>query len=164
MQDLPERQRSMRAVFEYSWKLMSPREQAIFPKLSVFCGGFSHQAAKKILGITPRDLMGLVNKSLIQRPLEGRFYLHPILRQYATEILDKLDSCQAVHDAHCAYFAKVLHDLGESMFDQRQAQAFILFAGAIGVRIETGQKSGQSLRAQCPFRFGDRHSVHTDSL
>ena len=31
MQDVPERQRSMRAVFDYSWKLMSTREQAIFP-------------------------------------------------------------------------------------------------------------------------------------
>src|SRR5215813_11944675 len=40
-------------------------------------------------------------------------------------------------------------------FHQRQAQAFILFAGAIGVRVEADQKSGQSLRAQCPFRFGD---------
>jgi predicted ATPase len=123
MQDVPERQRSMRAVFDYSWKLMSAREQAIFPKLSVFRGGFAREAAKKVIGVSPRDLMGLVNKSLIQRSLDGRFDLHPLLRQYAIEILDELDICHAVHDAHCAYFAAALQDLGESMIDRRQQQA-----------------------------------------
>ena len=132
LQDVPERQRSMRAVFDHSWKLMSAREQAIFPKLSVFRGGFSRDAAKKILGVTPRDLMELVNKSLIQRSLDGRFDLHPLLRQYATEVLDKLDISHGVHDAHCAYFSAALRDLGESMFDRRQQQAF----SVLGVDID----------------------------
>ena len=126
MQDVPERQRSMRAVFDYSWKLMSAREQAVFPKLSVFRGGFLRDAAKKILGVTPRDLMGLVNKSLILRSVGGRFDLHPLLRQYATEVLDELDICHTIHDAHCAYFAAALQDLGESMIDRRQQQALTL--------------------------------------
>jgi len=123
MQDIPERQRSIRAVFDYSWKLMSERERMIFPKLSVFRGGFSHQAAKAVLGISARDLMELVNKSLLQRSNEGRFDLHPLLRQYATEILSDLEVCKSVHDAHCAYFASALQDLGESMTDRRQQQA-----------------------------------------
>jgi len=123
MQDVPERQRSVRAVFDYSWKLMSPREQSIFPKLSVFRGGFSREAAKKVIGVSPRDLMGLVDKSLIQRSLNGRFDFHPLLWQYATKILEELDICHAVHDAHCAYFAAALHDLGESMVDRRQQHA-----------------------------------------
>lgn len=123
MQDVPERQRSMRAVFDYSWKLMTAREQVVFPKLSVFRGGFLRDAAKKILGVTPHDLMGLVDKSLIQRSVDGRFDLHPLLRQYAIEVLDELDICHTVHDAHCAYFAAALQDLGESMIDRRQQQA-----------------------------------------
>jgi predicted ATPase len=123
MQDVPERQRSMRAVFDYSWKLMSGREQSIFPKLSVFRGGFSRAAAKKVAGVSPRDLMGLVDKSLIQRSLNGRFDFHPLLWQYATNILNALDISPAIHDAHCAYFAAALHDLGESMIDRRQQQA-----------------------------------------
>jgi tetratricopeptide (TPR) repeat protein len=114
----------MRAVFDYSWKLMSECEQGIFPKLSVFRGGFSREAAKRIMGVTPSDLMGLVNKSLIQRSTEGRFDLHPLLRQYAQEILEGLEECKAVHDAHCAYFSSALRELGESMIDQRQQQAY----------------------------------------
>lgn len=123
MQDVPERQRSMRAVFDYSWKLMSTREKAIFPKLSVFRGGFSREATNKVLRISPRDLMALVNKSLIQRSVDGRFDLHPLLRQYALDILNDLEICHAIHDAHCAYFAAALQDLGESMIDRRQRQA-----------------------------------------
>jgi len=123
LQDIPERQRSIRAVFDYSWKLMSDRERQIFPKLSVFRGGFTHQAAKKVLGVSPQDLMGLVNKSLVQHAGEGRFDLHPLLRQYASDILADLEVCKAVHDAHCAYFSAALHDLGESMTDRRQQQA-----------------------------------------
>jgi predicted ATPase/DNA-binding SARP family transcriptional activator len=123
MQDVPARQRSMRAVFDYSWKLMSRREQAIFPKLSVFRGGFTREAAKKVLGVTPSDLMGLVGKSLIQRAVAGRFDLHPLLRQYATDILEGLAVRQAVHEAHCDYYTAALRDLGESMIDRRQQQA-----------------------------------------
>jgi len=124
MQDVPERQRSIRAVFDHSWKLMSPREQVIFPKLSVFHGGFSRDAAKRVLGVTPHDLIGLVNKSLIQRSREGRFDLHPLLCQYAKDILEKPGDYHAVHDAHCEYFAEALKELGESMVDRRQQLAF----------------------------------------
>ena len=70
--------------------------------------------------------MGLVNKSLVQRAADGRFDLHPLLHQYATDILDGLDSSHAVRDAHSAYFAAALHDLGESMFDRRQLQALTM--------------------------------------
>ena len=40
-QEVPERQRSLRAVFDYSWRLLSEREQGIFAGLSVFRGGFT---------------------------------------------------------------------------------------------------------------------------
>ena len=36
--DLPARQRSMRAVFDHSWDLLTQRERDIFPALSVFQG------------------------------------------------------------------------------------------------------------------------------
>ena len=123
MQDVPDRQRSMWAVFDYSWKMMSSREQATFPKLSVLRGRFSREAAKRIVGITARDLIGLVSKSLIQHSPNGRFDLHPLLQQYATKILIEQDFCHKVRDAYCAYFAAVLQDLGESMIGRRQQQA-----------------------------------------
>jgi predicted ATPase len=38
--DLPMRHRSMRAVFDESWKLLSEEEQTILLRLSMFKGGF----------------------------------------------------------------------------------------------------------------------------
>jgi len=78
MQDSPERQRSIRAVFDYSMKMIKERGREIFPKLSVFCGGFSREAAQQTFGVTPRDLMEMVGKSLVQRNADGRFDLHPL--------------------------------------------------------------------------------------
>jgi predicted ATPase len=44
LHDLPQRQQSIRAVFEHSWKLLDEHEQDVFPKLSVFTGSFSLDA------------------------------------------------------------------------------------------------------------------------
>ena len=83
MADVPERQRSIRAVFDYSWRLLNAEEQTIFPRLSVFRAGFSREAAQAITGASLRTLLALVNKSLLHRTPEGRFEIHELLRQYA---------------------------------------------------------------------------------
>ena len=48
--DLPERQRSMRAVFNQSWKILTEHEREIFSAFSVFRGGFTAKAAHEIPG------------------------------------------------------------------------------------------------------------------
>ena len=58
-QDVPERQRSMRAVFDYSWNLLTERERDVFQALSVFRGGFTREAARQITGASLRELMAL---------------------------------------------------------------------------------------------------------
>ena len=44
--DIPERQRSIRVVFDYSWNLLTEEEQTVFLKLSVCRGGFTRMAAQ----------------------------------------------------------------------------------------------------------------------
>jgi predicted ATPase len=46
--DLPERHRSIIAVFAYSWNLLSVQEQDVLKKLSVFHGGFQRSAAEQV--------------------------------------------------------------------------------------------------------------------
>src|SRR6185436_5413911 len=48
LRNVPERHRSLRAVFEHSWVLLSPEEQNALMKLAVFRGGFSQEAAEQI--------------------------------------------------------------------------------------------------------------------
>ena len=46
LHDVPARHRSLEAVFDHSWQLLSEAERAVFKKLSVFRGGFDRQAAQ----------------------------------------------------------------------------------------------------------------------
>jgi len=43
--DMPDRYRSVRAVFQYSWDLLSTSEQKTFAALSIFRGGFTREAS-----------------------------------------------------------------------------------------------------------------------
>ncbi len=106
--DLPLRQRSMQAVFDYSWQTLTPDEQVVLAKLSVFRGGFTREAAEKVAGANLRVLLALVNKSLLQRQVEnGRFAMHELLRQFATEQRRQLDPHDDTLSAHCRYFAQL---------------------------------------------------------
>jgi DNA-binding SARP family transcriptional activator/predicted ATPase len=111
LQDLPERQRSIRAVFDYSWNLLNSREQRVFSRLAVFQGRFNRHAAEQIAGISLRELAGLVDKSLVQRSSEGRFVLHDLLHQYCLEILDHTPAdSQETRSRHCAFFCTRLSE------------------------------------------------------
>ncbi len=108
-QDLPERQRSMRAVFESSWRLLDKEEKGILAALSVFRGGFSAEAAAQVAGASLSSLAGLAGKSLIQRNPNGRFEIHDLLRQFAAEKLSTLPGVEySVRDRHSRYFSDFL--------------------------------------------------------
>jgi predicted ATPase/DNA-binding SARP family transcriptional activator len=108
-QDVSERQRSMRVVFDGSFKLLSPSEQDIFAELSVFRGGFTLSTAQAVTGVSLHELRALVDKCLVQRGSAGRYYLHELLRQYGEEILNRSPNLDEIaHDRHCAYFVAAL--------------------------------------------------------
>lgn len=92
--DLPPRQRSMRATFNYSWKLLTPAEQWLFAQLAVFRGGFTASAAQALTGATLDDLDLLCDKSLLQLH-DGRFVMHELLRHFAQEQLQQLQPVPA---------------------------------------------------------------------
>jgi hypothetical protein len=81
---LPERQRSMTAVFDYSWQLMSAEEQRVFARMSIFRAGCTRLVAQRVTGGSSQHLLALEHKSHIQRDLSsGRFSIHELLRQWA---------------------------------------------------------------------------------
>jgi len=111
MRDLPQRHRSLRAVFEHSWQLLSEEQRESFQRLSIFRGGFSRQAAEQVAGVNLTTLAEFMSKSLIRQSVEGRYDIHGLLRQYAQEQLS-LDSeeQQAVKEKHSRYFARFLQE------------------------------------------------------
>ena len=87
---MPERQRSLRAAFDYSWELLSESEQTMLARLAVFRGGFDGTAACVISGESLRRLSALVDKSLVRRQPNGRFQLHEVIRIFAQEQIGRL--------------------------------------------------------------------------
>jgi len=112
VRNVPDRQRSLRAAFEYSWQLLSRSEQEIFSKLTIFRGGFSGQAAAAITGASLRTLSALVDKSLLHRTVAGRYALHELLRQHGRE---KLNNAAQVQAEHARFFANLMHRQEESL-------------------------------------------------
>ncbi len=109
LRDTPERQRSIRAVFEYSWRRLTAQEQTIFQQLSIFCGGFTRQAAQEICGASLTVLAALVNKSLLHRSENSRYEVHELLRQYAADKLNHDATGRlTVRTRHAAYYLTYL--------------------------------------------------------
>ena len=119
--DLPPRQRSMRAVFDHSWRLLGERERTAMQALSVFRGSFTEGVAQEIAGTTLRELVGLVNRSLLGHTPGGRYEMHELLCQYAAEKLSQApDAGAAVRDRHAAYYATALREWAADLKGPRQ--------------------------------------------
>jgi predicted ATPase/transcriptional regulator with XRE-family HTH domain len=110
VRDLPERHRSMRAVFEHSWCLLTQQEQQALSRLSVFRGGFTREAAEQVAEIGLDTLCALAAKSLIQRSEEKRFSMHELVRQYATRQLEAADENEESQQRHITFFTDFAED------------------------------------------------------
>ena len=116
MRDVPERHRSLRAVFEYSWNLIDRDEQAALMKLSIFRGDFARDAAEKVAGTNVGVLADLVDKSLLRKTASGRYELVDILRPYAQEkYRDQTREREALEDRFISYYAGFLKDREEPL-------------------------------------------------
>ncbi len=125
LQDAPERQRSVRAVFETSWERLDSPERELFEKLSVFRGGFTREAAEEVAGANIRSLARLSDKSFLRRePDAGRYEIHEMLRQYGEQrLLIDSDANQDARDAHGFYFAELLAANEGPLGSRNQAEA-----------------------------------------
>ncbi len=107
--DLPERQRSMRSVFAWSWRLLTTAEQRALRQISIFQGGFDHLAAQAVAGAPLPILTRLLHKSLLQRQETTtdtvRYVMHELLRQFAAEQLHHLPAeAASVAARHSLYY------------------------------------------------------------
>jgi len=103
--DVPARHRSMRAVFDHSWKLLTEEEQVVLLQLSVFRGGFQREAAEQVAGAKLSALSALVTKSLVQRSGDHRYVLHELIRQFAAEqFANRPEERVATYVRHGSYY------------------------------------------------------------
>ncbi len=99
------RHKSLRAVFENSWRLLLLKEQFVLQKLAVFRGGFRREAASSIAGATLAILANLVDKSLIKVLPEGRYSSHVLLHHFSFEKLaEQAENQRSAQLAHAGYY------------------------------------------------------------
>ena len=127
MRDRPERHRSIRAVFDHAWQLLSDGERDAFRRLSVFRGSFRLQEASQVSGSSPAVLSALVDKSLLQRLPSGRYQLHELLRQYGREQLEQIPGKEErTRDLHCQAYATQLGQYKQALKDSTHMPILVL--------------------------------------
>ena len=111
--DLPARQRTLRATIDWSHSLLTPDEQALFRRLTVFAGGWTQEAAEAVCfegdASAALDAMeSLVEKGLV-RPDEasGRFDLLQTIRAFGREALDAAGETDRFAARHARYYLDI---------------------------------------------------------
>ncbi len=109
--DIPERQRSMRAVFDSSWRMLSSEEKATMRRLAVFRGGFERHAAAQVAGARLPILARLIEKTLLRRAVDGRYYSHELVRQFAQAQLQQDDEeYKTWRSRHSEYYLEMFEE------------------------------------------------------
>jgi predicted ATPase/class 3 adenylate cyclase len=110
--DAPARQRTLRDTIAWSHDLLTPQEQALARRLSVFVGGWTLEAAEAVTSLNDdvdvlTGLGNLVERSLVRRT-EGlgddpRFGMLETIREYEQERLTESGEEEATRDAHAQH-------------------------------------------------------------
>jgi len=103
------RHQTLHAVVDWSWDLLSPSEQAVARRLTVFTGGVSLAAAERVCALpdTIELLADLVDKSLIE-VADGRYRMLETIRAFCAGHLVDAGEADTVRDAHLAYFLELV--------------------------------------------------------
>jgi predicted ATPase/class 3 adenylate cyclase len=125
MGDVPDRHRNLRAVFDYSYALLTQEERRTFLALSVFRSGFTREAAQEVAGASLRGLSTLAAKSLVApSPEAGRYVVHELLRQYGeAELRKDVELGPHVDRAHAAFYAGLAKNALEAFVQSDQQRA-----------------------------------------
>ena len=119
--ELSGKHKSMRAVFEYSWNLLSHAQQDRLVRLTIFHGGFNLEAVKAVTGSNQRDILDLVDASLLQEATDDVFDLQPLVKQYAREkIEESTDLKFATEEKHCNHYLEQVAEYKEAIRSKDQ--------------------------------------------
>jgi predicted ATPase len=115
------RHQTLQATLDWSYRLLSPQEQAAFRRMSVFRAGFTLEAAEAVLtddNIERAEVLGLlrslVNKSLVVSGdaggAVGRYHLLDAVAEFCRHQVASSGEGDALRDRHAAHYAALARD------------------------------------------------------
>jgi predicted ATPase len=110
------RHRTLRAVVDWSWDLLTEAERIVLRRLSVFSGGASLEAAERVCAgdaVGPGEVLelltSLAEKSLLRADGDGalRYRMLGTIREYGADRLTEAGESGLVRQAHLGYFTEL---------------------------------------------------------
>lgn len=156
--------RGIRATLERSWTMLPPEQQRALAELSVFHGGFRRAGATAVADASIEFLAGLIDRSMLSAPVDGRYRLHPLVRAFASGKLSLHPERQRhARDRHMAHFVDVLVSVEMHMGTPEEAETRARLApergnlhAALTHALATG-RADAALRLASAWRWG--HSL-----
>lgn len=142
-QDLPARQRTLRAAIEWSYDLLGEQEQKLFRRLAVFRGGRTLEAIEAVckrnadgdtsagsvqaLGVVALDGVGsLIDKNLLNQQAkaggEPRYIMLETIHEYAREKLEDSGEAEAMQSSHANFFLELAESAEPELRGPRQTE------------------------------------------
>ncbi len=156
--DLVPRQRTLRALIDWSFDLLEDEERAVLLRLSIFVGGWTLESASAVCAGNGVDrermadvLRALVSKSLIYvDPFgeERRYGMLFILRRYTSDRLEAAGDTDALAAQHARYFMVFIESLASlvaSLEDVRWQHALTREIGNIRAALDWAMMQGNDV-------------------
>ena len=171
------RQRTLAALIDWSYDLLSPDEQDAFSSLGIFSGGFALEAAEAVIGDSAIPVVdridSLFNKSLVAVDLNSpqpRYYLLETIRQYAQEKLFASGNGETIGLRHFDYFLALARQAAEDVNGSQQIfwlkrikAEYDNLRAALAWAIERQPHSGLEMAAAL-WVFWDIHGYFAEGL
>ncbi|MBA2896844.1 BTAD domain-containing putative transcriptional regulator [Nonomuraea soli] len=113
--DAPARQRTLRAMIEWSWSLLTPQEAVLLRRLAVHADGSTLEAAERVSGLDDvLDLLAeLVDRSLVTvSGTPPRYRLLESVAAYGVERLREAGEYDELRGRHLEYYAALAASAG----------------------------------------------------
>jgi predicted ATPase/DNA-binding CsgD family transcriptional regulator len=133
-QDLPDRQQALRNTLQWSYGLLTAKEQRLFRWLSIFVGGCTLEAAEAVCQAGQESseqafsvldgIASLLDKSLIQQMEreggEPRLVMLETVREFGLECLQRQGELEVARQAYARYFLELAEQAEPHLLSSEQ--------------------------------------------
>jgi tetratricopeptide (TPR) repeat protein len=151
---LPPRQSGLKAVFDSTWALLTSHQQTVLAGLAFFRGGFDFAAAKDVLNADHRTMLQLMDWALVKRLENGRYDLHPLIREYAGANLLTREATLEAFNAYFMRLAKQSYLLAPQTFDEDVENMMIVWQAALNAQDDSTLEAFNHAFFEVLFRLG----------